>query len=87
MHPKKLNYSLDGQEAIIKSGQRKQKVSADWGNNKQSFVITTVKFFLNGGSLEEDRCVETYSLGSDGKSLMVYYNDNINPQWYQYKKE
>ncbi len=83
----KLNYTLDGHAAIIKSGQRKQKVSADWGNNKQSFVITTVKFSLNGGSIEETKCVETYSLGSDGKSLMVYFDDNINPQWYQYIKE
>ena len=83
----KLNYTLDGHEVITKSGQWKQKVSADWGNNKQSFVITSVKFSLNGGSIEEAKCVETYSLGSDGKSLMVYYDDNINPQWYQYIKE
>jgi uncharacterized protein (TIGR02145 family) len=82
----RMNYTLDGNSAIINISRRKGEGSANWGDNKQYFAITTIKFSIAGPS-EDSKCVETYTLGSDGKSLTIYYNDSKNPQWYQYSKE
>lgn len=83
----KLNYILDGNAAIIDMSRRKEKVTANWGDDKNYFVITRIKFSSYGSPSEDSKCVETYTLAPDGKNLTVYYNDSKNPQWYQYLKE
>lgn len=84
---KKLIYYLDGKEIKTKSGERTQKVSAEWSLNKQSFAITTIILSPNKGSIQEIKYIETYSLTRDGKGLIVHYNDNINPQWTFYNRK
>jgi uncharacterized protein (TIGR02145 family) len=83
----KQTYSLDGKETITISGSRIQKVSAEWGQTKQYFTITTVRLSTIKGSSVESKCVDTYTINSAAKSLQIYYSDNINPQWIIYEKK
>ena len=83
-----VTYSLDGKETITKSGDSTRKVSAEWGHNKQYITITTVKLALKDGSIEETKCVDTYGINSvTNNSLMIYFADNINPQWITYERK
>jgi uncharacterized protein (TIGR02145 family) len=83
---KKQTYSLDGKEKITNSGGTTQKVSAEWGQTKQYFTITTVRLSINKGTSIESKCVDSYSINSAANSLQIYYSDNINPQWIMYEK-
>ncbi|MBK7628253.1 MAG: hypothetical protein IPJ16_13840 [Bacteroidales bacterium] len=83
-----VTYSLDGKETITKSGNTTRKVTAEWGQNKQYIIITTVKLTLKDGSIEETKCVDTYSINNvSNNSMMIYFADNTNPQWITYERK
>ena len=72
-------YTLDGKESLNPIFNTTKKSVAEWSADKKSLKISSVIVFNMNGEANEIKSVEEYSLGDDGKTLIIKTN-TVSPR-------
>ncbi len=64
-------YTLDGKESVNPIFNTTKKSVAEWSADKKSLKVSSVIVFNMNGEANEIKSVEEYSLGDDGKTLII----------------
>jgi hypothetical protein len=64
-------YTLDGKESVNPIFNTTKKSIAGWSADNKSLKVSSVTVFNLNGEANEIKTVEEYSLGDDGKTLII----------------
>ena len=64
-------YTLDGKESVNPIFNTTKKSIAGWSADSKSLKVSSVTVFNLNGEANEIKTVEEYSLGDDGKTLII----------------